>query len=35
MAILIMVVLASVISSSLAARAVVRSKVTTILREAW
>jgi putative ABC transport system permease protein len=34
-AILVMVVLASVISSSLAARGVVRSKVTKILREAW
>ncbi len=34
-AILAMVVLASVISASLAARGVVRSKVTKILREAW
>jgi putative ABC transport system permease protein len=34
-AILVMVVLASVISASLAARGVVRSKVTKILREAW
>jgi hypothetical protein len=35
LAILIMVVLASVISAVLAARGVVRSKVTRILREAW
>jgi len=35
LAILIMVILASVISASLAARGVVRSKVTRILREAW
>ncbi len=34
-AILVMVVLASVISATLAARGVVRSKVTQILREAW
>ena len=34
-AILIMVVLASVVSATLAARDVVRSKVTRILREAW
>ncbi|RLD00013.1 MAG: hypothetical protein DRI77_01465, partial [Chloroflexi bacterium] len=34
-AILVMVVLASVISAVLAARGVVRSKVTKILREAW
>jgi putative ABC transport system permease protein len=34
-AILVMVVLASLISASLAARGVVRSKVTKILREAW
>jgi len=34
-AILVMVILASVISASLAARGVVRSKVTKILREAW
>jgi len=34
-AILVMVVLASVISAILAARGVVRSKVTQILREAW
>jgi len=34
-AILVMVVLASVISATLAARGVVRSKVTRILREAW
>jgi len=34
-AILVMVVLASVVSASLAARGVVRSKVTKILREAW
>ncbi|RLC80185.1 MAG: hypothetical protein DRJ03_04840 [Chloroflexi bacterium] len=34
-AILVMVVLASVISAVLAARGVVRSKVTRILREAW
>jgi putative ABC transport system permease protein len=34
-AILIMVVLASIISASMAARGVVRSKVTLILREAW
>jgi len=34
-AILVMVVLASVVSASLAARGVVRSKVTEILREAW
>ena len=34
-AILVMVVLASLISASLAARGVVRSKVTEILREAW
>ena len=30
-----MVVLASVISATLAARGIVRSKVTRILREAW
>ncbi|MCP4543731.1 MAG: ABC transporter permease [Chloroflexi bacterium] len=35
LAILIMVVLASVISATLAARGIVRSKVTQILREAW
>jgi putative ABC transport system permease protein len=35
LAILLMVVLASVISATLAARGVVRSKVTNILREAW
>jgi ABC-type lipoprotein release transport system permease subunit len=35
LAILVMVVLASVISATLAARGVVRSKVTNILREAW
>jgi putative ABC transport system permease protein len=35
LAILVMVVLASVISATLAARGVVRSKVTRILREAW
>ncbi len=34
-AILVMVVLASIISATLAARSVVRSKVTEILREAW
>jgi putative ABC transport system permease protein len=34
-AILVMVTLASVISASLAARGVVRGKVTMILREAW
>ncbi|MDY6878378.1 MAG: FtsX-like permease family protein [Chloroflexota bacterium] len=34
-AILVMVVLASLISATLAARGVVRSKVTQILREAW
>jgi len=34
-AILVMVVLASLISASLAARGIVRSKVTKILREAW
>jgi putative ABC transport system permease protein len=34
-AILVMVVRASVISATLAARGVVRSKVTRILREAW
>ena len=34
-AILVMVVLASLVSASLAARGVVRSKVTRILREAW
>ena len=34
-AILVMVILASVLSSSLAARQVVRRKVTEILREAW
>jgi putative ABC transport system permease protein len=33
--ILVMVILASVISSALAARGVVRQKVTEILREAW
>jgi putative ABC transport system permease protein len=33
--ILLVVILASVISASLAARSVVRSKVTMILREAW
>ncbi len=35
LAILIMVVLASVISATLAARGIVRGKVTRILREAW
>ena len=35
LAILVMVVLASVASATLAARGVVRSKVTQILREAW
>jgi hypothetical protein len=35
LAILLMVVLASVISATLAARGIVRSKVTRILREAW
>jgi ABC-type lipoprotein release transport system permease subunit len=35
LAILVMVVLASLISATLAARGVVRSKVTRILREAW
>jgi putative ABC transport system permease protein len=35
LAILVMVVLASVISATLAARGIVRSKVTRILREAW
>jgi putative ABC transport system permease protein len=34
-AILVMVILASVLSASLAARQVVRRKVTEILREAW
>ena len=34
-AILVMVTLASVVSASLAARGVVRSEVTKILREAW